>query len=162
MSFWRYAGYGVALLFGGAVAYNVYDRAKKLQGSLDKSTDALNKTSDTLNKGVTVDVPQLDSLLKQAQAILANPAGPAATSAATIAAQAVKAAQDVLAHPATSAGAPPGTPTKAAQDAATQAAALAQQALNAAQDPATQQQAVELANQAAQAAAQAQKSLLGG
>lgn len=144
MSFWKYAGWGVAAVFGGAVAYRLWPKGA------------------SKNPAVDVNLPQLDPLLKQAQAVLANPASPAATSAATIAMQAVQAAQQVLGHPSTSAGAPPGTPAKAAQDAANQAASLAQQALAAAQDPATQQQAVDLANQAAQAAAQAQKAIFGG
>lgn len=141
MSFWKYAGWGLATLFGGAVAYRLWPKGA------------------SKNPAVDVNLPQFDPLLKQAQAILANPASPAATSAATIAAQAVQAAQQVLGHPPVHADTPPA---KAAHDAATQAADLAAQALAAAQDPATQTQAVDLANQAAQAAAQAQKALFGG
>lgn len=140
MSFWRYAGYGLALAFGGAVAYKVLGK----KGA---------------NAAVDVNLPQLDPLLKQAQAIIANPATPAAASAATVVQQAVQAAQQVLTHPATQ---DPAHPASApAQAAANQAFALAQQALAAAQDPATQAQATDLANQAAQAAAQAQKAMGG-
>lgn len=140
MSFWRYAGYGLALVFGGAVVYKVLGK----KGA---------------NAAVDVNLPQLDPLLKQAQAIIANPATPAAASAASVVQQAVQAAQQVLAHP----GFPDHKTTGdiAAKDAAVQAVTLAQQALAAAQDPATQAQATDLANQAAQAAAQAQKAMGG-